>query len=463
MTFAAKKTAPLFVLSIFAVAACGDDEPQPVDAGMIPDLGMVDIPDTGAGGQDGGVTNDAGDGPDGGEQLPDIGGLPMGVAPAARADTAFAVNPNTGQMIMVYGDRAVPMRCNFPPSDFVADAFSYFASYDQWAELPFAGGAPQARARTSAVWDELNDKYILFGGRYRAGASGDYTLYSDVWALDPATSTWSMLADSGGVGRPAPRVNFGIASDGSKMYIHGGNISGNALNLNCLNDTWVFDFSNNTWTQIGMGGTQPPIRCFHSASVDRQRQRLYVFAGGGNGAFQGPFYDDLWYLDLVGGTWTQVPMSNPWPPARIRPGLDYDAANDQLVLFGGHDNGFPSQGDIGPTNDVWTFDLANSTWTSRRLADRFNSAIVDACNPPADFTIAEVNSPERRQSHVFFVHDGFAYAYGGKTDCGISNDTWKLDLSTYLWEQISVSFRGMTCPHSTQPDCSDASALYCGS
>ena len=82
---------------------------------------------------------------------------------------------------------------------------------------------------------------------------------------------------------------------------------------------------------------------------------------------------------------------------------------------------------LGLTLFVSSPPLAAQTWSQRRIGDLFNQPIADVCNPPANFTIPEAGmlSPERRQSHLFFVHDGKGYAYGGKTDCGISNPHWK--------------------------------------
>ena len=445
-------------------AACGDDSSSDGD-GTPADAGDVTNNDAGAETPDSGETTnmDSGVEPDAGVGPSDVGGLPEGTAPPARADTAYAVTPE-GRMFMFFGDRAVPMRCNFPPSDFIEDAFAFNTVNGRWAPIEVQGAGPQARARAEGIWDEVNSQFVLFGGRWRAGTSGAYTFYGDVWGFNPASSAWTELS-AAGIGKPTGRTLMALATDGAKMYMHGGDLNPSGLTLDCQNDTWSFDLATNQWEQLTTSGPTPPIRCFHSAVVARTQNRLYVFAGGGNGAFQGPFYDDLWYLDLGTNTWTQVAQSSPWPPARIRPGLDYDASGERLVMFGGHDNGFPSQGDLGPVNDLWTFDIGTETWTVLRTGDQFNTAIVDACNPPADFTIVEngvAQSPERRQSHLFFVRDGRGYTYGGKTDCGITNDTWSVDLSTGEWTLITESFRGLTCAHSTQPDCTAAGATYCG-
>ncbi len=410
-----------------------------VDAGTTEDAGVADM--------DSGVAGDA--------------GLPMGVAPAARADMAYAFDPTTERAVMIYGDRAVPERCSFPPSDFVDSVFAFDTRSERWTPIEVSGAAPQARARPLAVWHTGSSRALMFGGRFRAGTMGDYTLFSDVWAFDPNAGTWELLNNDVAPDAPRARTNFALEMDGDRMLLHGGSTSPSGVNLNCQSDTWAFDTQSNTWSVIGAGGTQPPIRCYHAMAIDAQRRHLYVFGGGGNGAFQGPFFDDLWVLDLDAGTWSQIPKRGAWPPARIRPTLSYHASGDRLVLFGGHDNGFGSMGDIGVKNDLWTFNLSTRTWELQIQGDVFSERIVDNCSPPVNFTDPDLASPERRQSHMFFIHGDKGFLYGGKTDCGIANDTWVIDLTTFGWRQISESFRGMTCYRSGQ-DCSSPDARYCG-
>ena len=59
-----------------------------------------------------------------------------------------------------------------------------------WRVLPAAPGAsPSPRSRHMAAYDATGDRMITFGGRFRAGASGAYTLHADVWALDLGSET----------------------------------------------------------------------------------------------------------------------------------------------------------------------------------------------------------------------------------------------------------------------------------
>ncbi|MBI4821663.1 MAG: hypothetical protein HY791_35710 [Deltaproteobacteria bacterium] len=424
------------------------------DSGVVEDsgaVGDVGLPDSGV--EDVGITTDAGGGD---------GGLPRGTAAPRRGDMAFATDPRDGRTYMFFGDRAEPQMCDFPVSDFVDDGWVFDPSTGQWAEIVLSGNRPLKRARSAATWDERNNRVVLFGGRFRAGTTGDYTWLNDLWAFDPATGAWTELSAQDAPGGPSGRMNATVVPDPdrNRILVHGGGTT-DFTAFQVDTDTWAFSFATGAWTQIATGRPQPnpPAesgRLFHVASIDRARGRMFVFAGGGQNAFN-VFVGDMWYLNLVTEEWTQVNLGGGAPDARIKAAMIYDQAGDQLVLFGGHDNG-----NLGNDNDVWTFDLETLTWTRRMQGDRYNRAAFGFCDFPADFAIIDPASPERRESHLFSLHGNTAIMFGGRTDCGLANDTWFLDLTTMTWTQVSNSFTGMTCFRSGRTDCADPQARKCG-
>lgn len=386
------------------------------------------------------------------------GGLEMGTGPTARAETAYAVDPESGRIFMFYGDQGAAQRCNFV-QEFTENGYFFDLTRQQWATLSPTGTVPPTRARASGIWDAERKQFVMFGGRYRPRSGIPYTLLNDTWAYKPETNTWSEVPVVGA--KPKERVSFAHAQDGNNLIVFGGNVGTSAINTTCWNDAFKLDMATGTWTEIGTLGDKPPGLCFPTGTFDKANRKFYVFGGQTSGdVVFAPIQDVMFVLDLATDTWSEVPKVAIWPKARIVSGFGYDEAQEQLVLFGGHDAASGAT-DLGVVNDVWTFDLATQTWTQRREGDVFNKRITDTCNPPPDFTTADVSSPERRQYHMFVVHDGKAYAYGGKTDCGVASDTWVLDLQTYEWTEITPSFTGMTCERSGQ-DCSAPGAQYCG-
>lgn len=412
-------------------SGCGDDE-GPSASG------------SGAGGGDGG----------GGGGLPAECGellgaeLPPGTAPQERGDMAAAYDPICKRVLMFFGDAAIPQMCNPAASEFLTDGYAYDTVAGIWTTIDVAPGpAPLPRARSRAIWDEALSRFVLFGGRHRVGTAGDYTFLNDVWAFDPATRAWTELSPQGAPGAPSGRMNHTMDAqpEANRFIVHaGGTTDFTAFVVN--NETWSFDLATNAWTQIGFGGP-PAARLFHMSALDRAANRLVIFSGGDAGAFQGPFLIDTWSLDLATDTWTSLD-SPAVPPARIKGEMVWDEAGNRMILFAGHDGT-----DLGNTNDLWTLDLATGAWALQKLGDTLNEPARGFCDFPANFTTYDETSPERRESHLFQNAGDKAILYGGRTDCGLSKDTWELDYATLGWTLKNDSPVGITCLRTGSPTC----------
>ena len=100
--------------------------------------------------------------------------------------------------------------------------------------------------------------------------------------------------------------------------------------------------------------TSPPQQYGNSLAYDAATQQLVLFGGyGTNGTTLG----DTWTWD--GTTWTQANPATS-PSARDGASEAYDSGKSDLVLFGGQD---ASHTDV---NDTWTWD--GTTWTQANPA-----------------------------------------------------------------------------------------------
>jgi hypothetical protein len=367
-----------------------------------------------------------------------------------------------GRVLMFHGDSAEPVMCGPAASIFLEDGWAFDPARGTWQQIEVAAGSPLPlrRARGHAVWDEMRNRMILFGGRYRQGTTGNYTYLNDVWAFDPSTKTWEELSPVGAANGPTGRMNSSMVADpaNDRILIHGGGqVAADFMSFIVDNQTWAFELGTRTWSRLGQNNAPRP-RLFHVSAYDRNRARLYVFGGGGADSFTATsFYQDLWYLDIASDQWFSAPMGNFIPAGRIKAELEYDGPRDQLLLFGGHDDTR-----LGNDNDLWRFDLENLAWERIHEGDVYNRPAIGICDFPADFTIIDPCLPERRESHLFEIFGNLAYMHGGRTDCGLANDTWVLDLTTMTWSRVNSSFTGMTCFRSGRTDCMEANAKKCG-
>lgn len=352
--------------------------------------------------------------------------------PSPRGEVSGIWDPQ-GRMIFFGGDEGVPEQCQSQTS-FSGQTWEWRADCGNFAEIAPEG--PEARGRYAVAYDPAG-RALLHGGRTREGTSGLYTLFDDTWALDLQTDTWSRISEGG----PGARTNHVAAVANGQLLVYGGNDSTDGASFNPLGDTWAMDLESGAWEQLDTG-RGPPARLFHAATVAPDGSALYVYGGGDEQAFFGPFFGDLWKLDLGSLEWIELhPGGRDAPAARIWATLHYDEAGERLLLFGGHDDG-----SLGNRNDLWAYDLAGGDWEELITGDVQTGDANGFCDFPADFTDVALDVPERRNAHAAaMTGDGQIHVFGGKTDCGIINDLWTLDVAANAWTERSKATFGESC------------------
>ena len=143
---------------------------------------------------------------------------------------------------------------------------------------------------------------------------------------------------------PAPLVTADFNGDG-KPDLAGLNGAMDHVNvmIGAPTPNWSQQFPQNS----------PSPRSNHAMACDLAHDNLVLF-GGVDLSQNGTPVADTWTWDGV--NWTQQSPANP-PPARFGAGMAYDAAHDQMVLFGGQVN---NSGRIlsSTLNDTWLWNGA---------------------------------------------------------------------------------------------------------
>ncbi len=364
--------------------------------------------------------------------------------PQARGDAVGAVDPATGLLYVFGGDVGPTVMC-IPSPMFRNDTWSYDAECDAWRSIETAT-APTARARAAFATDTRRRRLVLFGGRFRAGASGNYTLYNDVWAFDFAAQSWAQIEVT--APGPTPRANAAAAYDpmADELLVHGGNTSASGTAFQPQSDLWALNLETRAWRRVATMGTGPSARLFHGATVSGGA--LWVLGGGGANAFQGPFFKDVFRLDISTSTWSRVLDANDDIAGRINPALVPDG--DGVLLLAGHDDG-----SLGNRNDAIGVSAAGAV-TVHVAGDQLNQPPAGFCDFPADFVAAQADTPERRSAGIV-AHDptrNRVVVYGGKTDCGLAGDVWIFDLATHQWRVSRSTNDGMSCARQNRTGCS---------
>ncbi|HMD44791.1 MAG TPA: hypothetical protein VKG43_01430 [Acidimicrobiales bacterium] len=339
-------------------------------------------------------------------------------APTGRGVGQFAYDEATSQMVLFGGIGPGPTDDN--------DTWTWSGS--SWTQVDDAGapgctttcpGSPAGRYSGAMAYDPATGQLLLFGGS-TAGA----TPWNDTWLWNG--STWTQV-NTGSAGCTNACPNSPPARQGGQMAYDPATgqlvLFGGALNPSYYNDTWTWNGS--SWTQADDAGapgctttcpSSPPGRQAGAMADDPATAQLVYFGGG---ASAGNF-NDTWLWN--GSSWSQTDDAGspgctttcPTSPApRIRPGMAFDPATAQLIVYGG-----------GSTyGDTWFW--GGSTWTQ--------------CNPSTTC----YNSPAARSgpNTAFDPATGQLVVFSGSPASGPSTtDTWVFDFSPLALTPAAVTW-----------------------
>ncbi|MHA2233199.1 MAG: Kelch repeat-containing protein, partial [Candidatus Hodarchaeales archaeon] len=258
--------------------------------------------------------------------------------------------------------------------------------------------SPRERGQHAMVFDQANQKTILFGGSWDTMTSGFQQL-GDTWAYDYSNNLWMELAPST---HPSARDSHAMVYDSNtnQTILFGGG----------PRDTWVYDYPRNTWIQK-FPGTAPPSLYWNAMVYDPVNQKTILFGGMSEGIVG----DDFWAYDSATNTWTELnpPLK---PDARYGHTMVYDLANQKVILFGGnHPTGYKA--------DTWAYDYLNNTWVE--------------LNP------ATSPSPRYWHTMIYDTVNQKGVLFGGFGESGdvytVLGETWTYDYSSNQWEALSPS------------------------
>jgi hypothetical protein len=167
----------------------------------------------------------------------------------------------------------------------LAAASPVYADGTWTKKSPFCMWCPSARYGHAMAWLG-GDKVLLFGG-YDGGA-----LYGETWVYDLSENSWTNKSPAGA---PSGRYLHAMAPlGGDQVLLFGGNDGARD------GETWVYDLSENSWTNRSPAGA-PSARDSHAMAWLGGDQVL-LFGG------MGGFFPD-WTFD--GETWVATGFFTP--------------------------------------------------------------------------------------------------------------------------------------------------------
>ncbi len=193
---------------------------------------------------------------------------------------------------------------NFPnevPAEYI---WMFNPATEEWIQGP---QIPESRRRGSTGLVVYNDKFYVICGN-NDGHDGGFVAQFDEY--DPATGTWTALADA-----PRARDHFAAAVVGNELYVAGGRLSGGSGGFfkPTIAEIDVYNFTSGTWSTLPIGQNIPTPR--GGAATVNFNDKLIVIGG--------EVFDEIVYgvntddalmvteqYDPTTGTWDRLPDMN---------------------------------------------------------------------------------------------------------------------------------------------------------
>ena len=171
------------------------------------------------------------------------------------------------------------------------------------------------------------------------------TIISILYTSTYAQLTWSEITPSTSdapPGRQSPAVAFDEVNN--ILLVNGGKTGDNEFS----DETWIFNMTSLTWTELSLIGTKPSARYTHVSGYDPTTEQFIISTGEGKDK---EFYNDIWALDYQSALTTATDWIQ----------LDASASTEFEVRYG-------SAGglQVGTSNFILSHGFA-----SRRFSDSF--------------------------------------------------------------------------------------------
>jgi hypothetical protein len=205
------------------------------------------------------------------------------LSPSPRLGSAMTRIWNEDKIILFGGQQGTTL---------LSDTWSFNITNLEWSSI---NTTIHPSSRSYSLMSMINGtkKILLFGGY-----GGQSENYCDTWIFDSGSTSWDLIQTP-----TFPSGRYGatlapILPDDKIMLFGGGG-------LPPFNETWIFDMSNTEWSQK-IPPISPPARNVHSMAPIGNSGNMLLF-GGSNQDFG---YNDTWMYNSSENIWTEILTPN---------------------------------------------------------------------------------------------------------------------------------------------------------
>ena len=284
---------------------------------------------------------------------------------------------------------------NYPAySNFLNETWTFASG--QWTNtgttLIDAAGPLPGRVNGVMAWDGTNT--MLFGGQGDSSTTG---VFQDTWVYNG--TTWSKLTPAT---IPFGRYNGQAAYVGSNKVV----MFGGENLLYQAEETWLWDGSAQTWTQVTVANGAGPAARIDSVMAGDATTKAILFGGQGTNSQ----FNDTWSYTVAAG-WTKLAPTTS-PSVRSNACMSWDSTNSVFVMFGGKDE----------------YNYLDETWTCTTAGVWTKVAVANGAGPSGRVG-AQMAWDSTSNKTIMF---------GGvnATDNMASNETWSFDGGALAWTKL---------------------------
>jgi len=269
-----------------------------------------------------------------------IGGQEL---PEKRFDEIFVLHTDSVTVDKVNPTRGVPPKFARHTAVTIGEKIYLFGGFDgvskhfhlsvfdgkstEWTSPRPEGHNPPSRTNHSAV--AVDTKMYIFGGMYKDTSAGSDKLIflNDMYALETKGQSlrWEKIHQRGQL--PTPRCGHRMAAFGHMLVLFGGGC-GEQWDSK-FSDVYVFDTTTNEWIKPKITGSAPV--CTFTVTF---AAGVFLFVFGGQSLHDNNLTNELYCLDTVSLTWTNLTTTGTKPGARDM--ASGNIVGSSMYMFGGY-------------------------------------------------------------------------------------------------------------------------------
>lgn len=292
------------------------------------------------------------------------------------------------------------------------------------------------------------DKNVYIFGGWGLEKKGNSNVLNDFWKYSIEDKTWTLLnADENGtiLTSPSPRSNSIVLNDGKNIYILFGLGYDKNGRKEVKQDCWRFNIASEKFEEEikDMEASGPTPR--YGSLTWQHGGKLFLLGGmivDSNG--QETTLQDFWMCEISNKKWTKISESLSVNNDKFVYSTINEEANSKVYeqpAFQRDANTWIDNGDLYyllstenvayPNNhQLWVYCTSSKQWKLLKVS---KSNLNDQ---------AQIVNPGFRKMSSVWVQQDKAYLYGGysfdaKSNFGLMDDTWQLDLKTLEWKKLS--------------------------